>query len=58
VKGIRISMHEQKINSDNELGEKLILQWAGDISLNGWFCNPQCHKTLVRDIAKVANDAG
>jgi len=34
------------------------IHWVGDISLNGYFCSPQCHQALRDRMAKLRREAG
>ena len=36
----------------------VIVQWVGDISLNGQFCSPQYHQAIADQMAKLRREAG
>ena len=36
----------------------VVLQWIGDISLNGLYCDPRCHPDLSSNMAMVAAELG
>ena len=38
--------------------EKIVLQFVGDISLNGLFCDPQYQLELSKNMKKLANELG
>lgn len=48
----------RELEAGNCDGETVVLQWIGDVSLNGLYCDPQNHASLSANMREVSTNLG